>query len=138
VVLQTRHPDHPLLAALLRGGYTAFADEALAERSAALLPPFSHQALLRAEGRTAQDAADLLARAAVQAREVGLKGLALWGPVAAPMERRAGRYRAQLLVQAECRADLQTFLATWVPGLRSLKVPPGARWSLDVDPQEML
>jgi primosomal protein N' (replication factor Y) len=54
------------------------------------------------------------------------------------MERRAGRYRAQLLIQSERRAELQTFLATWVPRLRSLKVPAGARWSLDVDPQEML
>ena len=138
VVLQTRHPDHPLLEALLRGGYAAFAEGALAERRAALLPPFSHQALLRAEGRTAKDAVDLLAGAAARAREIGLTGLSLWGPVAAPMERRAGRYRAQLLAQAERRTDLQTFLATWVPGLRSLKVPAGARWSLDVDPQEML
>ena len=138
VVLQTRHPDHPLLGALLRGGYAAFAEGALAERRAALLPPFSHQALLRAEGRTAKDAVDLLAGAAARAREIGLTGLSLWGPVAAPMERRAGRYRAQLLAQAERRTDLQTFLATWVPGLRSLKVPAGARWSLDVDPQEML
>jgi primosomal protein N' (replication factor Y) (superfamily II helicase) len=138
VVLQTRHPDHPLLVSLLRGGYPAFAEGALAERRAALLPPFSHQALLRAEGRSAQDAADLLARAAVLAREVGLAGSSLWGPVPAPMERRAGRYRAQLLIQSERRAELQPFLATWVPRLRSVKVPAGARWSLDVDPQEML
>jgi primosomal protein N' (replication factor Y) len=138
VVLQTRHPDHPLLAALLGGGYAAFAEGALAERRAALLPPFSHQALLRAEGRTAQDAADLLTRAAALARGPGPAGLALWGPVPAPMERRAGRYRAQLLVQAERRAGLQAFLAAWVPGLRGLRVPAGVRWSLDVDPQEMV
>ncbi len=138
VVVQTRHPSHPLLAALLRGGYAAFAAEALAERRAAALPPFTHQALLRAEGRSAADAADLLTRAAALARDQGTPGLSLWGPVPAPMERRAGRYRAQLLIQAPRRAALQGLLAAWMPGLRALKVPAGARWSLDVDPQELI
>ncbi len=138
VILQTRHPDHPLLAALLRGGYSAFARGALAERRAAVLPPFAFQALLRADGREPQAAMELLTRAADLARGIGAPGVALWGPVPAPMERRAGRHRAQLLTQAENRGVLQRFLAEWIVGLRGLKVPAGARWSLDVDPQEML
>ena len=131
-------PDHPLLTALLRGGYEAFAQGALAERRAAVLPPFAFQALLRAEGREPEAASELLARAAGLARGIGVEGVALWGPVPAPMERRAGRYRAQLLTQAATRGVLQRFLAAWIVGLRGLKVPAGARWSLDVDPQEML
>ena len=138
VVLQTRHPDHPLLTALLRGGYGAFARGALAERRAAVLPPFAFQALLRAEAREPQAATELLTRAANLARGIGAAGVALWGPVPAPMERRAGRHRAQLLTQAADRGVLQRFLAEWIVGLRGLKVPAGARWSLDVDPQEML
>jgi primosomal protein N' (replication factor Y) len=53
------------------------------------------------------------------------------------MERRAGRYRAQLLVQARERPELQAFLAVWVPQLYDIKGQGAARWSLDVDPQEM-
>jgi len=53
------------------------------------------------------------------------------------MERRAGRYRAQLLTQAATRGVLQRFLASWIVDLRALKVQAGLRWSLDVDPQEM-
>ena len=49
VVIQTHHPDHPLLRILVSEGYPAFATAALAERRAALFPPFAHQALLRAE-----------------------------------------------------------------------------------------
>ena len=138
VVLQTRHPDHPLITALLRGGYAAFAQGALAERRAAGLPPFAFQALLRAEGREPQAATELLTRAAALARGIGAEGVALWGPVPAPMERRAGRHRAQLLTQAATRAVLQRFLASWIVELRALKVQAGVRWSLDVDPQEML
>jgi len=61
----------------------------------------------------------------------------LLGPVPAPMERRAGRYRAQLLLQAERRADLHTLLRAWLPRIEGLKLARKVRWSLDVDPMEM-
>jgi primosomal protein N' (replication factor Y) len=54
------------------------------------------------------------------------------------MERRAGRYRAQLLLQSEHRASLHALLARWVPGLRHLPLARKVRWSLDVDPAETL
>jgi primosomal protein N' (replication factor Y) len=53
------------------------------------------------------------------------------------MERRAGRYRAQLLLQATQRSDLQTMLAGWTPGLERLPQARRVRWSLDVDPAEL-
>jgi primosomal protein N' (replication factor Y) len=53
------------------------------------------------------------------------------------MERRAGRYRAQLLAQSARRADLQRFLADWMPRLYGIKGHSRVRWSIDVDPQEM-
>jgi primosomal protein N' (replication factor Y) len=53
------------------------------------------------------------------------------------MERRAGRYRAHLLLQSEQRAELQRLLAAWVPRIGRLKSARRVRWSIDVDPQEM-
>jgi primosomal protein N' (replication factor Y) len=138
VVVQTRHPDHPLLLTLIRQGYAAFAEEALRERASASLPPFSYQALLRAEASQPELAQRFLqeaqAAAAVQARG----DVELWGPVPAPMERRAGRFRAQLLVQAPRRRPLQAFLLRWVPELYRLRDVRRVRWSVDVDPQEVL
>lgn len=64
-------------------------------------------------------------------------GVMVLGPVPAPMERRAGRYRAQLLLQAGRRAALHRLLERWVPGLSELPAARQARWSLDVDPQDM-
>ncbi|MBK1731314.1 primosomal protein N' [Thiococcus pfennigii] len=136
VVVQTRHPEHPLLVSLLREGYPAFAEAALAERRAAGLPPFSHQALLRAEAGAADEAlAFLRAAAAAGAPDAG--EVVLWGPAPAPMERRAGRWRAQLLVQAPRRAALRRFLADWLPRVRQVEGAGRVRWSIDVDPQEM-
>jgi primosomal protein N' (replication factor Y) len=40
VLLQTHHPQHPLLETLLNGGYHAFAEAELAQREAGRLPAF--------------------------------------------------------------------------------------------------
>ncbi|MEA3278602.1 MAG: primosomal protein N' [Pseudomonadota bacterium] len=138
VVLQTRHPDHPLLRTLQQRGYPAFALAALEERRVAMLPPFAHQALMRAESRDPEAATELLRRAMQAALSHADGHLELLGPIPAPMERRAGRYRAHLLAQSNQRPILQRFLTAWLPEVRSLKGASRARWSLDVDPQEML
>jgi len=138
VVLQTRHPDHPLLLSLQRQGYPAFAAAALDERWQATLPPFSHQALMRAESQDAQAALAFLERAAGEATAVAAKGVAVLGPVPAPMERRGGRYHAHLLAQSDLRSNLHAFLTAWLARVRALKGGSKVRWSLDTDPQEML
>ena len=138
VVLQTRHPEHPLLQSLLRDGYPGFAAEALRERRSAELPPFGHLTLLRAESPAPDAALDFLRQARALAAPLMTPAVHLWGPVPAPMERRAGRYRAQLLAQSLDRSALQRFLAGWDATLRRQTRQRGLRWSLDVDPQDML
>ncbi|NKN32947.1 primosomal protein N' [Marichromatium bheemlicum] len=138
VVLQTRHPEHPLLQSLLREGYAGFARAALAEREAAQLPPFTYLALLRAEAPEQAVAHAFLAAARDLAEPLCDPGVELLGPVPAPLARRAGRHRAQLLVQSAARPALQQLLAQWTPALRGLRRRQGVRWSLDVDPQEMV
>jgi len=137
VVIQTRHPDHPLMQTLLRQGYGAFARESLIERRAAGLPPYSHQALLRAESHHADEPALFLEQALDLARRQAQPGMEFWGPVPAPMERRAGRFRAHLLIQAEQRGQMQQLLSAWIPEMAGEKFARRVRWSIDVDPQEM-
>jgi primosomal protein N' (replication factor Y) len=136
VLLQTYHPQHPLLRALVAGGYPAFAARALEEREAAALPPFGHLALLRAEGREREAAAGLL-QAAMDAGPEPPPGLMRLGPVAAPRERVGGRYRQQVLVQAAERRALHAYLSAWLPRIEALPAARRLRWSLDVDPQDL-
>jgi primosomal protein N' (replication factor Y) len=138
VLIQTYHPDHPLLLRLADHDYAGFAKVALAERAAAAFPPYTYLALLRAEAMEPQSASAFLEAARQSAEALGIAGVELWGPVAAPMERRAGRYRAQLLLQAKRRVDLHRLLGPWAVQLETLKEGRRARWSLDVDPMEML
>lgn len=136
VLIQTLFPEHPLLRVLLTSGYAGFAELALAERQQAGWPPFSYLALLRAEASGRPAAFAFLEQARDCAPEAGGR-VQLLGPAPAPMERRSGRYRGQLLVRAETRASLQRFLSAWQPALEAATGSRRARWSLDVDPVEL-
>jgi primosomal protein N' (replication factor Y) len=137
VLIQTEYPQHPLLALLLQGGYEAFATGALVEREQAGWPPFARLALLRAEATHAHEAMKFLRTALALASAQLARGVELLGPVPAPMERRAGRHRAQLLLRADSHVPLQRLLSTWVPELESLPEARRVRWSIDVDPAEL-
>jgi primosomal protein N' (replication factor Y) len=137
VLIQTHHPDHPLLLQLVDQGYPSFAEAALEERRETQLPPYASMALLRAEATSGEHPRAFLQRARELAEQLSSHGLQLWGPVAAAMERRAGRYRAQLLVQSMERPALHRLLTHWIPQLETLKEARRVRWSLDVDPLDM-
>ena len=135
VWLQTHHPDHPLLRQLLRDGYRVAARELLTERRATGLPPFAYLALLRAEASTPAHVDAFLARAHALAGEPA--GVSVLGPMPAPMPRRAGLQRGQLLLSADERARLQAFLPGWLALVRAVPEARRVRWSLDVDPLDL-
>lgn len=134
VLIQTHHPEQPLLSYLQRHDYPALAQSLLEERQAAGWPPYSHLALVRAEAPDAGSPMNFLFEAKQKA--VASDDLFILGPQPAPMEKRAGRYRAQLLVQASDRQTLQHFLNAWLVELEGLKSTRKVRWSIDVDPQD--
>lgn len=133
VILQTHHPDHPLLDTLLNSGYEAFARELLGERQLAELPPFSFQAMLRAEAVDRNPVMDFLHGAQACFRSQTCR---IHGPYPAQMEKKGGRLRWYLLVQDKHRAVLQTVMNEWLPKVRALPAARQVRWSLEIDPQE--
>ena len=137
VLIQTSHPEHPLLKCLITEGYEGFAAGALDERRAAGWPPYSHLALLRADAPARADVHAFLQAALAAAPVRRGPGLRLLGPAPASMEKRAGRHRAQLLVESPGRTSLQKFLASWLPAVVELRAPRALRWSVDVDPIEV-
>jgi primosomal protein N' (replication factor Y) len=137
VLIQTEYPQHPLLQQLVSGGYDAFAAAALREREAARWPPFARVAVLRAEAPGRDAPLDFLEHARQLALDCAVPGVELLGPATAPMERRAGHYRAQLLLHASTHAPLQRLLARWVPRIEEAPGARKVRWALDVDPLEL-
>ncbi len=134
VLVQTHHPDHPLLQTLIAGGYHAFADAELEQREAAGFPPFAHLALLRAEARHADPPMQFLQQAKDLLDDAGIE---VSGPLPAPMPRRAGYLRAQLVLASPERRRLHAALEALVPRLHALPEARKLRWSLDIDPVEL-
>lgn len=139
VAIQTHHPEHELIQDLVNNGYAHFAQSALQARAMASLPPYSFQALFRAEAHQFSDAHDFLAEIKqLLHQHSGNAQLLCLGPMPAPMEKRAGKYRLQLLLQSSQRQHITQLLRQIMPQIEVLKSARKARWSLDVDPTEML
>lgn len=134
VVLQTHHPEHDLIQDLLNNGYQDFAVTALAERQLSELPPFGYMALFRAEAVNRQQVQTALQELAGLMPTVN--GAQLLGPMPALMERKAGRYRYQLLLHCQSRKLRHQLLHFLLPKILPLASWRKIRWSLDVDPQD--
>lgn len=143
VVLQTHHPEHSLLQDLINNGYLEFSRNALQERMLAHLPPRSFQALLRAESQDATLAESFL-RLCKQLLERVISAnntaeqLMILGPIPAAMERRAGKYRFQLLLQGEHRSAISQTLQRTLADIEKLPEGRKVKWSIDVDPIDFL
>jgi primosomal protein N' (replication factor Y) len=133
VLIQTGFPEHPLFTHLVAHDFADFAREQLSNRQQGELPPFSRQAVLRAEAAKLDDALDWLQ--AARALAPALAGVEIFDPVRAPMLKKAGLERAQLWLQSVSRADLQQLLREWMPRLHA-QAARNIRWHLDVDPAE--
>ena len=134
--------------ALKRHDYPAFAASELAERATASLPPFSHQALLRADAREQSVAQGFLsaARQTLEAwlsqEEGGAEALAqvsLYPAVPMNLQKVADVERAQMLIESPSRKHLHRVLSRLQDVLHALRGDPAhkglIRWLVDVDPQ---
>lgn len=139
VIIQTHQPDHPLINSLVNNSYHHYARELLAERKLNGLPPFGYLALIRAETNNPDQAETFLhsLRTSIE-KDSPDSDTKLYGPLPAPMARRAGYFRAQLLIHASQRKDLHRSLLQLCNYADQHKLAKKMRWSVDVDPIDML
>ena len=136
VFLQTLRPDHPLLNTLVKENYRQFAQQTLAERKMALLPPARYSALIRCESKNQEQNQEFLKHFAQMLRENSENIIDIWGPIPAPMERKAGRFQAHMVMLSTDRARLHFYIRNWWQNMLHQK-PSGMKLSLDIDPQEL-
>ena len=133
VMVQTNFPEHPLLQDLIHNGYQHFAQQSLAERKAALLPPFAFQTLIRAEANYPSYPEKFL-------REITqhpLEGCMFAGPIPAAMEKKGGKYRYHLIVQAKSRKLLHKGMLNILANITHNSLHNKVRWSVDIDPLDL-
>jgi primosomal protein N' (replication factor Y) (superfamily II helicase) len=131
VLVQTHYPENPLIADLVCSGYHDFASKLLAERRAAGAPPFTYVALLRADARAMADAEQVLSAIREQVSGCDVQ---MFGPLPAPLSRRAGMFRAQLLLRAPQRIALHRAVQVAVAFAEQLPTARRLKWSVDIDP----
>ncbi len=137
VLVQTAFPQHPFWPLLVGESYHGVAVRALAERAATGWPPYSRLAVIRAAAHRREDAHAFLDRARRRIAALRLDAVRALGPVDASMARKAGRYRAQLLLQSADRAALHSLLRQLRPELEADRAGRKVRWSIDVDPLDL-
>ena len=137
--LQTHHPEHGLLQALLHKDYNHFAQTALAERKQAMLPPYTFMTLFRAEANDPYLVEDFLrqVRHTLEAHPLYDGFCMVLGPTPAPWAKRAGKSRWQLVLQTQTRSLMQKLLTSAKPAIELLPNAKKVRWNLDIEPQDL-
>lgn len=133
VLVQTHYPDHPLLQDLVHNGYQHFAKQALVERKQAMLPPFSYQALFRAEANYPSYPEKFLRLLT----EISVEDCQFAGPIPAAMEKKAGKFRYHLIIQAKSRKALHLAVLQLITCIPNNEWQGKVRWSVDIDPVDL-
>lgn len=129
VLIQTRHPEASVIAALEAGDRDAFyAAETEARRSAGA-PPFGRWAAIIVSSEDENEAKE--AARAIGGTQPKIKDVMILGPAPAPMALLRGRYRYRLLINARRSVQLQDVIRKW---LGTLDFPRSVRVSIDIDP----
>lgn len=136
VMIQTHQPDHPLISSLVSDSYQHYAKQLLDERRSSGLPPFGYLAMIRAEARHIELPDTFLSQLRHRLDQEH-NSVTFLGPLPAPMARRAGFHRSQLVMKADQRKDLHKVLQQLVSLGDQHPLSKKLRWSVDVDPSDI-
>lgn len=136
VFVQTHNPDHPLLTTLIQKDYARFAQQAMSSRKEYQLPPYVYHIILRVRAGQLEAVQAFLIQAKNSAHDMLPKEIKIQGPIIPAMEKKAGQYRAFLLLTRTQRGQYARPINAWIEHLSQQKKANRVHWSVDVDPIE--
>jgi primosomal protein N' (replication factor Y) len=141
IYIETRHPDAAVFQFLIQHDVDGFLRHLAIEREEAQLPPFSFQALIHAEGKSLSKTLEFLIKLKQEiiSNLLPEQKITIYDPVAKSMVRLAGTERAQLVIEATQRNQLQIVLDQIDDLLRTqsqgrISKKDKIRWSIERDP----
>ena len=137
VLVQTHHPDHPLLQGLLTRDYAELARDMLQQRIEAGMPPLSQLVIVRSDCSDAGQGDAFLQQLRTAVSSALPAGCTLIGPLPSPMQRRAGKFRSQLVLTAPGRGAGQAAARALVREADRIPARGDLKWSIDVDPADV-
>ncbi|WP_298916032.1 primosomal protein N' [uncultured Algimonas sp.] len=133
-LIQTHHPDHEALQALVAGDREMFVGVEMAMRDMLGLPPFGRLAAVIVWGpdlkKTKELAKDFLSKAP------RADGVEILGPSEAPIARLRGLYRRRLFIRADPGVNLSKYMTAW--RARQKRIPAKYKIQIDIDPQSFV
>ena len=132
-LMQTLEPNNQVLAALIAGDRDQFLAVEAAARNAARMPPFGQLAALILSAPH-QDRLHQAMRL-LDASRPAFAGVDIFGPAIAPIGFLKGKHRARALARSEKIVNIQEVVKKW---LGRVKLPPGVRLQIDIDPYHFL
>jgi primosomal protein N' (replication factor Y) len=138
VFIQTIQPENPFWSQLLNQGYHQVAQSLLDERASMGMPPAANWIVIRAESQQQSLAMAFLENVQQNLQPSAEQSVMIMGPVPAIMEKKAGRYRAQLLLMSEHRKHLHQLIDDQIHLMTQSRLTRKVRWSIDVDPLDLL
>ena len=129
VLIQTRHPEAPVIAALAAGDRDAFYSAETEMRREAGAPPFGRWASIIISSEDDGEAREASNRLGAFRPDVA--DCMILGPAPAPMALLRGRYRYRFLINARRSVQLQHVIRRW---LTQVDHPAGVRVTVDIDP----
>lgn len=125
-IIQTYHPDHPVLQDAIKGDYQTFYKQELAGRKEFLFPPFCYLLKLTVRRANLKSAEAAASKLKTDIETSGAK-VRVEGPAPSFYERLQNKYQWQLVVKSRQRPELLKVIAS---------LPSG--WSYDLDPLDLL
>ena len=137
VFLQTYNPKHPLLNTIISQDYNEFFSKAVLDRKVPLWPPYAYLAALHAESTQKNSVFYFLNSIEKEGNDINLGNTMILGPVTSPIEKKAGKFRGQLLMLNTNRKELHQFLNKFCSIIKNTSKTNKVKWSLDVDPIDL-
>jgi primosomal protein N' (replication factor Y) len=134
VVVQTYHPTHPVMTALMGDQRDAFIDQELEMRRMATMPPFSRLAAVIVSGTDAAYVESFCRYFRRQAPDV--PGIEIFGPATAPLAVVRRRHRWRFLIKADKNRSVQSYLRHWLQAAG--EIPSSLKLQIDIDPISFL
>lgn len=133
VLIQTYHPQNPILTTLIKDGYERFALMLLNERQKLGLPPYSHAVLIQADASDYERTKHAITELKSYLDSFG-HDFSVLAPIDAPLLKKNNRYHVQMLILAKHRPTLHGVLDEFWQNAPNLPSSKGVRLMIDVDP----
>lgn len=133
-LIQTHHPEHEALQALVAGDRDLFVGVEMAMREMLGLPPYGRIAAVILWGPDLKKVKDLARDFVTKAPRAD--GIEILGPSEAPIARLRGLFRQRLFIRAEPGVNLSKYMTAW--RAKQKRLPTKYKIQIDIDPQSFM